>query len=254
MTLRLLTYNICFGGRSRESQILQVLHSQEADIILLQEVTQPSIAVDLAAALDMRLFLAQGNAASIALLSKFPITEERSHHPFPPVRDTVLEAAISYAPNCVLYVIGVHPIAYPGTLFEYWRNWELKIALDAAAVHGTKPCILAGDFNAIGPADKVLTDSAPTFMRLLYRLQGGRVFRQSVQRVLASGFVDCFRYLHPVTDGFTIPTPDPKVRLDYVFANATMLPFLRRCEVVSSPDAVHHASDHYPLVADYEMS
>jgi exonuclease III len=88
----------------------------------------------------------------------------------------------------------------------------------------------------------------------VYTLQGGKIFRQLIRQLHASGLTDCYRYLHPIEDGFTIPTPYPKVRLDYIFANAHLLPALQRCDVVIEPSVVRQASDHYPLLAEFELS
>jgi endonuclease/exonuclease/phosphatase family metal-dependent hydrolase len=64
--------------------------------------------------------------------------------------------------------------------------------------------------------------------------------------------VDCFRVLHPNDDGFTLPASDPKVRLDYVFADPALSPALRECRVVTEPAAVKIASDHLPVLAQFE--
>lgn len=248
-----MTYNIRYGGRGHERQILDVIRLAQPDVILLQEVTHSEIIVDFAAALDMQLFIAKGNAFSIALISRWPILESFSYRQFPPIRDTVLEVGVEYQEGKRLYLIGVHPIAFPGTFFEYWRAWELNIALERATYHREEACIMAGDFNAISPHDRILTDSAPPIMHLLYRLQRRRIYRHAMRRLLAAGLLDCYRHLHPVDDGFTLPTPTPKVRLDYILANDKLSACLHRCEVITQPEVVHVASDHYPLLAEFEL-
>ena len=248
-----MTYNIHYGGRGHEADILEVIRVAQPDVILLQEVTETAIVEDLAAALNMQMFIAEGNQFSIALLSRWPIAEATSYRPFPPIRDTVLDAGIEYRAGGCFYVIGVHPVASPGTFIEYWRIWELSIALKYAAAHREQACVMAGDFNAIAPGDRVLTDSAGRLMRFLYTLQRGKIFRRAVGRILAQGLVDCYRQVHPNEDGFTIPAPTPKVRLDYIFANSRMSSRLKRCDVMRQPDAVDLASDHFPLMAEFEL-
>src|SRR5258707_181346 len=166
MRLRLMTYNIRYGGRGHEAQVLEVIRSAQPDVLLLQEVTDAAIVADFAAALNMQHFIAEGNGFSIALLSRWSIVEAVSDHPFPPIRDTVLDAGIEYQPGRRFYLIGVHPVAFPGTFFEYWRIWELRLALKRADAHREQACIIAGDFNAIAPGDRVLTDRAPREMRV----------------------------------------------------------------------------------------
>jgi endonuclease/exonuclease/phosphatase family metal-dependent hydrolase len=253
MRLRLMTYNIHYGGRGHEAQIVEVMRSALPDVIVLQEVTDAAIVRNFAAALNMQVFIAEGRDFGMALLSRWSIVEASSYHPFPPIRDTILDAGLEYQAGKCFYVIGVHPIAFPGTFFEYWRIWELRVALKRAAAHHEQACIIAGDFNAIAPGDRILKDGAPREMRLLYAVQFGRIYRQAIGRMLAASFTDCYRQLHTDEDGFTIPTPNPKVRLDYIFANPQASLFVKRCEVVTQPDVVNSASDHYPLIADFEL-
>ena len=253
MRLRLMTYNIRYGGIGHEAGILEVIRVAQPGVILLQEITASAVVVDLAAALDMQIFIAAGNQFSIALLSRWPVIEAQSYHPFPPIRDTVLDVGVEYQAGRTFNLIGVHPVASPGTFVEYWRLWELNVALKRAAAHANQPCVIAGDFNAIAPGDRVLTDSAGRIMRFLYAVQLGRIFRQAIGRMRAAGFTDCYRQLHDHDDGFTIPAPGPKVRLDYIFANPQAEACLIYCEVVTEPEAVHFASDHYPLIADFEL-
>jgi exodeoxyribonuclease-3 len=252
MQLRLMTYNILYGGIGREAQLLEVIRTANPDLVLLQEVTRADVITALAKTLKLQHFIAKGNRFSVALLSRFPILEANTHNQFP-LRDSVLEASIQISADQRLYIIGVHPIAFPGTFFEYWRNWELSIALKRALMHHEDACLIAGDFNAISPHDRVVIDTAPRIMHLLYGLQLGYIFRHAMRKLLATRFLDCYRHLHPTQDGFTIPTPNPKVRLDYILANQRLAPRLTSCDVVTAPDAVHRASDHYPLVADFEL-
>ena len=62
-------------------------------------------------------------------------------------------------------------------------------------------------------------------------------------------YVDGYRALHPEDPGFTFPTWDPHVRLDYVFLPAPYVERLGSCEVVTRDGAVRRASDHFPLLA-----
>ncbi|HVU10375.1 MAG TPA: endonuclease/exonuclease/phosphatase family protein [Phototrophicaceae bacterium] len=242
-----------YGGVGREAQILDVLQSVQPDVTLLVEVTDTAVVATFASAMQMQSFIAPGNGFSIALLSRWSIVEASSTRPFPPIRDTILDAVVEYQPGRRLYLIGVHPIAFPGTFFECWRRWEVSLALKRAAAHQNQPCIIAGDFNAIAPGDRVLKDGAPREMRLLYGLQRGYIYRTVMERIAKAGFTDCFRRLHPGEDGFTIPTPQPKVRLDYICANPLAAEGLRRCEVIRQPEAVDQASDHYPLLAEFDL-
>jgi exonuclease III len=113
--------------------------------------------------------------------------------------------------------------------------------------------LMLGDFNAIAPGDPVNTRAWPALLRATLAVQAGHVFRSAIARVLAAGLVDCFRALHPRDAGFTLPAAAPNARLDYAFANAALIGNLRACQVVREPAAVKLASDHCPLLAEFEL-
>ena len=165
----------------------------------------------------------------------------------------MLEVTLTLPARDLLHVFGVHPIHFPGTFLDYWRNWQLRTVRKRAAGHAQEYCLIAGDFNAIAPTDRALLDKAPVQMRLLYWLQVGRIFTTAIQNILAAGYVDCYRKLHPQDDGFTLPTGLPKLRLDYIFANSTMQSKLRSCDVVMEPPEVHRASDHCPVIVEFDL-
>ena len=93
--------------------------------------------------------------------------------------------------------------------------------------------------------------------RAVDRLLGGTIERGTIARLLESGYVDCFRELHPRAHGYTCATWMPAARIDYVFADPLMAGRLRRCEVVGGrrwPDReATIASDHHPLVAEFAV-
>jgi exonuclease III len=113
--------------------------------------------------------------------------------------------------------------------------------------------LLAGDFNAIAPGDRVRLVWQPAWLWGQARLwfQVGPVMRRALRLLLKAGYVDCFHLLHPHDDGFTFPASDPKARLDYIFADPALSPALRECQVVMQSDAVRIASDHLPVVAEF---
>jgi endonuclease/exonuclease/phosphatase family metal-dependent hydrolase len=93
--------------------------------------------------------------------------------------------------------------------------------------------------------------------RAVDRLLGGTIERGTIARLLDSGYVDCFRELHPRAHGYTCATWMPAARIDYVFADRLMAARLRSCDVVGGrrwPDReATIASDHHPLVAEFAV-
>jgi exonuclease III len=182
---------------------------------------------------------------------RYPIIFRQSYHPFP-IRTTILQATVEYKPEKHLHLFGVHLLAFSLFAFELWRTWEISIVLREAMKYQTELCLVAGDFNTISPTDKVDRKTLPAKIKLMYALQGERLFHKVVSKVLKAGFTDCYRSLHTET-GYTYPPPKPNTRLDYIFANAKMKQHLRECCVVTEPAVVHEASDHYPVLAKFKI-
>jgi len=249
-----MTYNILDGGEGREEYLLEVLQAVQPDIAILQEVYHESFIQNLAGALKMDSFFAGGNRKRrVALLSRLPIISRHSYHSFPPIWRNVVEADIEYQPNKRLRLFGIHPMANLSVICECWRWWESKQIIERVKLHATEPCLIAGDFNAIAPRDRVAMSRMPRWLKLTILIQGNRVYHFSVRKYLSAGLTDCFRALHSNDDGFTLPPPKPNSRLDYILVNESLKSHLIDCRVVREPSAVLKASDHYPVVAEFQM-
>ena len=113
--------------------------------------------------------------------------------------------------------------------------------------------MLAGDFNTLAPGESLDVGRLPARLRPLVWLSGGSIRWKTIAAVLAAGYADVWRALHPDGDGATFPTWGRHLRLDYVFAPATAASRVVRCDVVTVPDTIH-ASDHHPLVAEIDLA
>lgn len=245
--MRVMTYNILDGGENREKHILNVIQTSKPDVVILQEVFSEEILKFLSQSLGMNYYFGTGNKRrKTALMSKVPVKTFQSYHPVFPIWRNFIIADIEYKPNNTVRVIGVHPMANLGILFEIWRLWEAQYVIRYSK---NNFCIIAGDFNAIAPKDKVITENMPSWLKLLIFLQGNRVYHFSIEKILSAGFIDCFRLLN-FDEGFTLPPPNPNARLDYIFINEEMRECLKNCWVVREPDSVNLASDHYPVIAE----
>ena len=141
----------------------------------------------------------------------------------------------------------------PSFAAELWRWWEVRAMLAKYRAGSECPSLVLGDFNAVAPGDHPAVASMRWLDRVLILLQANRMVRLAVPAILASGLADCYRAMHPGDSGFTAPVPDPCVRIDYVFANPAARAALTNCFVVREPAAVQVASDHYPVVADFNL-
>ncbi len=86
---------------------------------------------------------------------------------------------------------------------------------------------------------------------------GALLPRAAVRSMLAAGYLDCLRQVHPRGDHFTCPTYQPAVRIDYIFMDPRWRDRLRSCEVVGRHGALarlaRRASDHYPVLAEFDL-
>jgi endonuclease/exonuclease/phosphatase family metal-dependent hydrolase len=201
----------------------------------------------------MQGYFANSNVRShVCFLSRHPVRQWHSHLTFPPLLHNAIEAEIEFRPGRILRLIGVHPVAFLGWPFEVWRMWEARHIVSLVDRLG-EPCIITGDFNAIAPQDRVVTSTMPRWLRLMLLAQGNHPYHFAMSQYLNAGLTDCFRFLNPSDDGFTLPPPTPNSRLDYILVNDALKPFLKKCWVVREPEAVLKASDHYPVVAEFDM-
>lgn len=253
MSFRVMTYNILDGGEGREEYILEALQAVQPDVAVLQEVFSEGFVQNLSVALEMRSFFPHGNGKRrVALLSRLPVISCQSYHRFPIWRN-VVEAEIEYQPDKRLWLFGIHPVANLSVICELWRWREAKRIIGRVKPHMTGPCLIAGDFNAIAPNDRVVINQMPEWLKLTILVQGKRVYRFSIRKYLAASLTDCFRAMHPSDEGFTLPPPEPNSRLDYILVNDALKSHLTNCWVVREPSAVLKASDHYPVVAEFQM-
>ena len=252
MTFRLMTYNILDGGVGREAALTEVIRAAVPDVVVMPEVIQPAALERMASELAMECRLAHGpdRERKVGVLSRLPILGWRSLPSRRPRRDCV-EVSVCPDGGQPVTIYGLHLRALHTLSFEWWRTQEIRIVLEHIRRAAPGPHLLAGDFNAIAPGDRVVRQPTRLWVQARLWFRVGPVMRRALRPLLEAGYVDCFRALHPGDDGFTFPASDPKARLDYVFADPALSPALRECWVVTQPDAVKIASDHLPVLAEF---
>jgi exonuclease III len=252
MTLSVATYNLEFGGREQIEAIQTVLAHMDADIVGLTEADDAEVVVTLAERLNYHHVWAEGSGdRHIALLSRYPVQDWRIYNR-QPLTQAVLQTTVE-GPNGRLTLYTVHFLPYLLLPFELhrWRAVGALIKLIRQQQPG--PHLILGDLNAIGSGDRVLQDLNPIRMQRTMRWQLGIVFKLAIPRLLRAGYVDCFRHLHPRNDGFTWYTRQHRTtRYDYILADETIIGRLRTCRVVDDHEAIPQASDHFPLLAEFD--
>ncbi|HEX9924929.1 MAG TPA: endonuclease/exonuclease/phosphatase family protein [Anaerolineae bacterium] len=249
--LRVLTYNLYLGGADRLEAIYTVLAHAGADLIALTEADDPQVVVTLAERLQMHHIWAEGSGdRHIATLARRPILSWDIHKT-PPLTQAVLETTLDLASKPIS-IYNVHLLPYLLLPFEIRRWQAVGKLLELIRARPPGPHLILGDFNAIGPGDRVLQRHNPPRMQRVMALQFNLIFRLALPRLLKAGYVDCFRRLHPHDDGFTWMPGNRTTRYDYILADAGLATTLQACRVVDDIEAVQVASDHLPLLAEFD--
>jgi len=242
--VRILSYNIRRGGAGREAPIASVIRSVAPDIVILEEATRPDVVERIAREAAMTQWSSRAGK-SLAFMSRVPIASFEAHRP-----RISRHAFLELVPADGNWrIFGVHLSAVHAAWTERRRSLELRALLREVAEHQHGPHVLIGDFNTVAPGDIFDLTRLPRRLRALVWLSGGHIRWRTIADVLAHGYIDTFRKLHPADVGYTLPTPDPHVRLDYAFVPGGFVDQVRRCDIVMAHDAAA-ASDHFPLLLE----
>lgn len=246
MTLRLLSYNIRYGGRGRETALAAVINDAAPDLVILQEATQPGVVERLARDTGMAVW-ASRPGHSLGFMSRMPIDHVGWHKP-----QFSRHAFLEITPAGIGWrAYGVHLSAVHAAWTERRRLYELRALLGAVSRRQPGAHALIGDFNTVAPGEIFDPYKLPTRLRTLVWLSGGRIRWRTIETILSAGYVDAFRHLQPDLVGSTFPTADPHIRLDYLFVPENFADAVRSCTVVTTPRTAE-ASDHYPLLAELD--
>src|SRR5882672_5190411 len=113
MTVRLLSYNIKFGGKGRASALAEVIRGANPDVVLLQEATDPRVIEELARATALAHW-GSLPAYSMGFLTKIPVAHHAWHHPVN-ARHAFLELVLE---GVECRILGLHLVAW----FSKWTE------------------------------------------------------------------------------------------------------------------------------------
>ena len=249
MTIKLLSYNIRVGGRGREARLAEVIRRAAPDMVVFQEATDTRVIEALAEATEMPHHAAR-RAHSIAYISRVPVSHHEWHHPA-----GALHPFLEIVPaGTESRIFGLHLKARFSKWSERRRAFEIRSLLKGIERHQHGPHFIVGDFNTLAPGELLDVRRMPRWIRALVWLSGRDIQRETIRHMLDAEYLDGYRALHPEDKGYTFPTWDPHLRLDYVFLPARDATRLTACEVVRDPPEVAQASDHYPLLAHLDIA
>lgn len=246
MSLRLLSYNIRFGGTGREKAIASVINDAKPDVVVLEEATDPSVVEHLAGMCGMKTWGAL-HGQSLGFLSRLPV-QRYAWHQVRFAKRQYLELLLA---GSGMRIFGVHLSAIHSNVTERRRSYEIRSILAQVAQYRQTPHVFTGDFNSLAPGEKLDERKLPLRLRTILWMTGGTVHWVTIQQMLNAGYADGYRKFHNKEDpGFTFPTWDPHVRLDYLFIPPGIAGRLKRCEVLREGSTVKQASDHFPLLSE----
>jgi exodeoxyribonuclease-3 len=247
--LRVLSYNIRFGGTGRAEAIGAVVRAASPDVVMLQEATDPEVVRSIAKESGMAHWGARPGH-STGFLSREPMDAHAWHHPRG-ARHAFLELVL---PGDRGRLYGLHLNPWFSKWSEQRRAREIRALLNAIREHQHGFHIIAGDFNALAPGAVLDTSNMPVWIQAMVWISGRDITRETIEVLLTARYADAWRAHHDADDGFTFPTWQPHVRLDYVFTPERYADRIARCDVLYDAPNVKQASDHFPLLVDIDLT
>jgi len=246
--VKLLSYNIRFGGRRRERELADVILATYPDLVVFQEAIDPGVINRLADATRMPFWAARPEH-SIGYISRLEVAHHEWHYPAG-AKHSFLEIVLK---GSEARIFGLHLSSTFSKWSERRRVREIQALLKSIERHQAGFHALVGDFNTLAPGEVLDVRRMPAWIRGLIWLSGRNIQRDTIQHLRDAGYVDGYRTLHPTDKGYTFPVWDPHLRLDYVFVPSGYADRLLQCEVISLHEGAPKASDHFPLFAHFKF-
>jgi exodeoxyribonuclease III len=250
--MKIATFNVN-GIKTRLPNLLEWLEREQPDVACLQELKALDGAFparELREAGYHSLWKGQRSWNGVAILSRGgePV-EVRRELPGDPddTHSRYLEAAVDGLVVCCLYLPNGNP--QPGPKFEYKLAWfERLIEHAAGLVDGPHPVVIAGDYNVV-PTDFDIYNPRSWLKDALLQPES----RECYSRLLAQGWTDALRHLHPDEPIFTFWDyfrqhwqRNAGLRIDHLLLNPVLSPCLKEAGVDTWVRGQPHASDHAP--------
>ncbi len=250
--MKIATFNVN-GIKSRLTSLLGWLGKESPDIVCLQELKAPDGAFPAEALRGAgygALWHGQSSWNGVAILNKGSAPLEiRRGLPGNGKDDQsrYLEAAVHGIVVACLYLPNGNP--QPGPKFDYKLAWFERLIQHAQGLYDSgHPVVLAGDFNVV-PTDLDIYN--PKSWRKDALLQPES--RAAYQRLLAQGWIDSLRVLHPQEAIYTFWDyfrnhwqTNSGLRIDHLLLNRELAPRLRDANVDCWVRGQPRASDHAP--------
>jgi exodeoxyribonuclease-3 len=250
--MKVATFNVN-GVNGRLPVLLRWLREAAPDIACLQELKAPQEKFPLAAIEKAgygAIWHGQKSWNGVAILARGskPVERRRALPGDPEdIHSRYIEAEISGLIVGCLYLPNGNPA--PGPRFDYKLRWFERLAKHARTLLASKtPVILAGDYNVM-PTNLDVYRPERWLKDALFRPES----RDAFARLIAQGWIDAIRTLHP---GERIHTfwdyfrnawqRDAGLRIDHVLLNPALAHNLAAAGVDRDIRGWEKASDHAP--------
>jgi len=258
--MKIATFNVN-GIKARLPNLLEWLTREQPDVACLQELKAMDATFPQAELLEAgyhALWKGQRSWNGVAILARGaePV-EIRRELPGDAgdEQSRYLEAAIDGLVVACLYLPNGNP--QPGPKFDYKLAWFERLIGHAAAHCGSAhPVLMAGDYNVV-PTDQDIYNPRSWLKDALLQPES----RAAYQQLLAQGWIDALRYLHPEEKVFTFWDYFRKhwernsgLRIDHLLLNARVAPCLVEAGVDAWVRGQPHASDHAPTWVRLDLS
>jgi exodeoxyribonuclease-3 len=250
--VKIATFNVN-GINGRLPVLLRWLTEAEPDIVCLQELKAPDEKFPEPAirkAGYRAVWHGQKSWNGVAILARdTALIETRRGLPGDPddTHSRYIEAAISGILIGCLYLPNGNPA--PGPKFDYKLRWFERLSAYAAELISTgMPVVLAGDFNVM-PAELDVYKPERWVDDALFRPE----VREAFHRLIAQGWTDALRALHPGERIFTFWdyfrnawNRNAGLRIDHLLLSPSLTKHLVAAQVDRGVRGWEKASDHAP--------
>ena len=250
--MKIATFNVN-GIKSRLPRLLEWLEESKPDVACLQELKAPDETFPVDAIRDAgygALWSGQKSFNGVAILARGrDLVERRRGLPGDPddLHSRYLEATVDGVVVASIYLPNGNP--QPGPKFDYKLAWFERLNRYAAELLATGlPTVLAGDYNVV-PTDDDIYSPASWLKDALLQPESRAAYR----RLLAQGWTDAIRHLHPDARIYTFwdymrnrwPR-DAGLRIDHLLLSPSIADRLVAAEVDREVRGREKASDHAP--------
>ena len=250
--MKIASFNINNINR-RLSNLLAWLREAEPDIVCLQELKAADSEFPTEAIRHAGYHAAcrgERRWNGVAILARWAPVVTRMDLPGDPAdrQCRYLEAAVNGVLVASIYAPNGNPL--PGPKFDYKLAWLTRLHAHAAELNATgAPVVLAGDYNVV-PTDLDIYSTKSWDRDALLQPES----RAAYQRLLAQGWTDAIRALHPKEPMYTFWDymrnrweRDGGLHLDHILLSSTLTERLQSAGVDRQTRGMEGASDHAPV-------